>query len=72
MITPAQKAYALLWRSTSTDRVVHKARKLLLESLTHEQQREAIAWVIEEEGAMETREIIAADMRAEIFPRRSV
>lgn len=46
-LTPAQIAYALLWRSMSvSDRpYVREARQILLASLTVAQQRAAIAWV---------------------------
>ena len=46
-LTPAQKAYALLWREMRvSDRpYVRQARMRLLASLTHAEQRAAIAWV---------------------------
>ncbi len=46
-LTPAQKAYALLWREMRvSDRpYVKEARAVLLASMTYEEQRNAIAWV---------------------------
>lgn len=46
-LTPAQKAYALLWREmrVSSNSFVSEARKVLLQSMTHAEQRDAIAWV---------------------------
>lgn len=46
-LSPAQTAYALLWREmrVSDKPYVREARKTLLASLTHAQQRDAIAWV---------------------------
>lgn len=70
-LTPVQTAYALLWRSKSGDNLVNKARGRLLETLTKEEQRDAIAWVLVAVGPMTDAEIIAADMRAGVFPRRS-
>jgi hypothetical protein len=70
-LTAAQRAYALLWRSKSDDRLVNQARRELLETMTREEQREAVTWVIEEFGFMQTNELIAADIRVGVFPRRS-
>lgn len=70
-ISSAQMAYALLWRSKSEDALVNCARKVLLGSLDYEQQREAIAWVLTMVGPMTNSEMIAADIRADVFPRRS-
>lgn len=70
-ITPAQTAYALLWRSKSGDSFVNKARAALLATLTREEQREAIAWILAAFGPMQTNELIAADMRVGVFPQRS-
>jgi hypothetical protein len=46
-VTPAQKAYALLWREMRvSDRpFVRETRKILLASLTPAEQAAAIAWV---------------------------
>lgn len=46
-LTPAQKAYGLLWREmrVSDKPYVREARKILLASLTHGEQYYAIAWV---------------------------
>ena len=71
-MTPTQKAYALLWRSGSSDRLVHAARAALLASLSVEEQAAAIRWVLTEHGEMTTSELIVADMRAGIFPRKSI
>lgn len=45
MVTPIQKAYGLLWQETTAMRRVHIARRILLEAMTKDEQREAIAWV---------------------------
>ncbi len=46
-LNPAQQAYGLLWREMRvSDRpYVREARIALLASLTHAEQRDAIAWV---------------------------
>lgn len=46
-LTPAQKAYALLWREmrVSDKPYVREARKILLASLAPGEQYDAIAWV---------------------------
>lgn len=44
-LTPAQKAYGLLWQEISDRPRVHEARRLLLASMTKNEQRDAIAWV---------------------------
>lgn len=44
-LTPLQKAYALLWREISDRPRIHEARKILLASMTHGEQYDAIAWV---------------------------
>lgn len=67
IITPAQMAYALLWREMQvTDRpFAREARKLLLASLTIAEQRAAIAWVLDAHGAPADREVLdEADMNA--------
>ena len=71
-LSATQKAYALLWRSKAAEPLVHLARLALLNSLSHDEQREAIAWVINSFGPMSLASIAAADMRAGVFPRRSV
>jgi len=71
-LSPTQKAYALLWRAKADEPLVHLARRALLDSLSHEEQREAITWVINAFGPMSLAGIAAADMRAGVFPRRSV
>lgn len=45
-LTPAQIAYARLWRSMSDCLLVKEARITLRDSLTHEERRAAIAWLI--------------------------
>lgn len=66
------KAYALLWRSSQCDFFTGRARTALLEYLTKDEQREGIAWVIKTFGEMSTSELIAADIRAGVFPAKSV
>lgn len=74
----AHLAYALLWRSPSDCPMVQTARKVLLGMLSHDEQREAIRWVINEYGPMSARSMaairrcIAADIRAGVFPRKSI
>lgn len=70
-LTPTQVAYALLWRSMTDCALAHRARCELLNALSKDEQREAITWVVEAFGPMQTRELIAADMRAGVFPQRS-
>ena len=69
--TAAQKAYALLWRSLAECPYAKRARQELLASMSEDEQREAIAWLVQEVGPVTDREMIAADMRAGVFPRRS-
>lgn len=46
MISPAQRAYALLWRDMGPkSQEVREARAVLLAALTKDQQREAIGWI---------------------------
>ena len=70
-MTPAQQAYALLWRSSTEDPFAKRARAALLPSLTREERHAAVQWVLKEYGGMSTNELIAADMRAGVFPERS-
>lgn len=70
-LTPVQVAYALLWRSPTDCALAHRARRELLNSLTKDEQREATAWVVEAFGPMQTKELIAADIRAGVFPQKS-
>ncbi|MCS3692047.1 hypothetical protein ABIF07_001037 [Bradyrhizobium elkanii] len=58
-LTPAQKAYALLWREmrVSDKPYVREARKVLLASLTHKEQYDAIAWV-QRQYPMTEREVL--------------
>jgi hypothetical protein len=69
--SPAQQAYALLWRSKTGDHLINQARRLLSAAMTKEEQRDAIAWVLAEVGPMTDAEMVAADMRVGVFPRRS-
>ncbi len=70
-LTPIQLAYALLWRSCTTCAFSHRARNERMQALTLDERREAVKWVVETGGPMTTSELIAADMRSEIFPTRS-
>lgn len=63
-LTPSQIVYAYLWRSKTGDYLVNRARRVLLETLTKEEQRDAIAWVLVAVGPMTDAEMVAADMRA--------
>jgi len=45
MITPTQKAYALLWRSTAPCPYAQRARRELLATLSREEKIEAIKWL---------------------------
>jgi hypothetical protein len=44
-LTPIQKAYGLLWQEICDRPRVHEARRILLASMTKDEQRAAIAWV---------------------------
>jgi hypothetical protein len=44
-LTPIQKAYGLLWQEISDRPRIHQARRVLLASMTKNEQREAITWV---------------------------
>jgi hypothetical protein len=57
----AQMAYGLLWRDHSPSPLVHRARKVLLETLTKDEQREAIEWVTREVGPTTTAEVLQLD-----------
>jgi hypothetical protein len=70
--TPAQKAYGALWREVHDTPLVREARLQLRDSLTQEERRTGIAWALEAFGPVSTSEMIAADMRAGIFPQRSI
>lgn len=58
-LTPAQKAYGLLWREmrVSDKPYVREARRTLLASLSHSEQYDAIAWV-QQKYPMTEREIL--------------
>lgn len=43
-VTLVQQAYALLWRDRDSCMQVIEARKLLLSTLTKDEQREALDW----------------------------
>jgi len=48
-VSPEARAYALLWTYQGTDKRIHKARKLLLQTLKNDEQHEALTWIKEEE-----------------------
>lgn len=63
-LSASQKAYALLWRDMGpTSLFIREARKLLLGSLSKDQQRAAIAWV-QAGHPMTEREIVQSTMDA--------
>lgn len=43
-LTPIQKAYGLLWQEISDRTRVHDARRILLATMTKDEQRDAITW----------------------------
>lgn len=45
MLTPIQKAYALLWQEITERPRLHEARRILLASMSKDEQRAAITWV---------------------------
>lgn len=55
-------AYGLLWRSSVQDQNVLEARKCLLNTLTVDERREGVKWVMEQFGLMPTSELIASDI----------
>lgn len=67
----AQRAYGLLWRDTSESMFSRGARRELLAVLSHEERRAGIAWAMEMFGPMTNSEMIAADIRAGVFPQKS-
>ncbi len=56
-MTPIQKAYGLLWQEISDRPRIHEARRILLASMTKDEQRDAIAWV-KLESPLTEREIL--------------
>jgi hypothetical protein len=54
-------AYGLLWRDHTASPLIHRARKLLLGTLTKAEQREAIEWVTREVGPTTTAEVLQLD-----------
>lgn len=56
-MTPAQKAYALLWQEISDRPRIHEARRILLATLTKDEQRAAITWV-KQRSPLTEREIL--------------
>lgn len=56
-MTPIQKAYGLLWQEISDRPRVHEARRILLASMTKDEQRDAIAWV-KQESPLTEREVL--------------
>ena len=71
-VTPAQRAYGLLWRTFTDLPFVHMARRELFEALSKEERYAGIAWAIDKYGTMPTQQMIAADMQIGQFPERSV
>lgn len=63
-------AYGCLWRCLSDSRLVKTARHALRSSLSKEEQKAGIAWVIENYGPVTISDLIAADIRCGIFPER--
>lgn len=57
-LTATQQAYGLLWRDNTPSPLVHRARKLLLETLSKDEQREAVEWVTREVGPTTTAEVL--------------
>lgn len=60
-ITAAQKAYALLWRSLTDCGYAQAARRELLASMTEDEQRDAVRWVVENTPEITDAEMIAAE-----------
>lgn len=56
-LTPQQKAYALLWQEITDRPRIHEARRILLASMTKDEQRDAIAWV-KQHSPLTDREIL--------------
>ena len=71
-LSSIQKAYGLLWRTVTDSLIVNEARKELFGILSKDERRAGIAWAIEVHGPITTHEMIAADMRAGVFPEKSV
>jgi len=44
-ITSLQKAYGLLWQEISDRPRIHEARRILLATMSKDEQRAAIVWV---------------------------
>ncbi len=51
-VTEAQAAYALLWRTRTTDPAIHAARRALLATIGKEGQRDALQWALDTFGPM--------------------
>jgi len=67
----AQRAYGILWRDPSVSLYSRGARKELFNALSHEDRRAGIAWAMEAFGPMSDAEMIAADIRIGVFPKKS-
>lgn len=67
----AQRAYGILWRDPHGSMFSRGARKELFDALSHEERRAGIAWAMEAFGPMTDSEMIAADMRVGVFPKKS-
>jgi len=56
--TAAEKAYGLLWRTSSSDPRVNEARQILLAGMNKDGQRRGIAYAVEKYGAMTDHEAL--------------
>ncbi len=56
-MTPIQKAYGLLWQEICDRPRVHQARRILLATLTKDEQRDAITWA-KQQSPLTEREIL--------------
>ena len=67
------RAYGALWRDLSPSTPCSRsARELLRDSLSKAERREGVAWAISEFGPMSDREALSLDMRAGVFPEKSI
>jgi hypothetical protein len=71
-LTAAQRAYGILWRTLTDNKLVHAARKELLDSLSFEERKAGIEWAVKIFGPVTTNEIVALDMQAGLFPEKSL
>ena len=68
----AQRAYGILWREPHPSMFSRSSRKVLFDALSWEERRAGIAWAMDAFGPMSDSEMIAADMRVGVFPKKSV